>query len=164
MSLYIGIDIGGTNTELGIVDDEGQIVSSQTFLTKQNGSLFTDYIEVLSQQIAQMIANPVLTDRVVGIGIGAPNANYFSGCIEEAVNLPWAGISPIVSELSTRTGLPVVLDNDANASALGEHSYGVARGLDHFVEITLGTGVGSGIYADGRLIRGYQGKAGELRP
>lgn len=162
MSLYLGIDIGGTNTELGIVDDEGQIVASQTFLTKQNGSLFADYVEALSQQIAQMIANSGLTDQVVGIGIGAPNANYFSGCIEEAVNLPWAGISPIVADLSARTGLPVVLDNDANASALGEHSYGVARGLDHFVEITLGTGVGSGIYADGRLIRGYQGKAGEL--
>jgi len=162
MSLYLGIDIGGTNTELGIVDDEGQIVSSQTFTTKESGSLFCDYVEALSQHIAQMIANPTLTDRVVGIGIGAPNANYFSGCIEEAVNLPWTGNTPIVAELSARTGLPVILDNDANASALGEHSYGVARGLDHFVEITLGTGVGSGIYADGRLIRGYQGKAGEL--
>ena len=162
MSLYLGIDIGGTNTELGIVDEEGQIVSSQTLSTKQCGSLFSDYIEALSQQIAQMIANPALTDRVVGIGIGAPNANYFSGCIEEAVNLPWTGNTPIVADLSARTGLPVVLDNDANASALGEHSYGVARELDHFVEITLGTGVGSGIYADGRLIRGYQGKAGEL--
>lgn len=162
MSLYLGIDIGGTNTELGIVDEEGQIVSSQTLPTKQCGSLFSDYIEALSQQIAQMIANPALTDRVVGIGIGAPNANYFSGCIEEAVNLPWTGNTPIVADLSARTGLPIVLDNDANASALGEHSYGVARELDHFVEITLGTGVGSGIYADGRLIRGYQGKAGEL--
>ena len=162
MSLYLGIDIGGTNTELGIVDDEGRIVSSQTLSTKQHGGVFADYIDALSQQIALLIANPALTDKVVGIGIGAPNANYFSGCIEEAVNLPWVGSTPIVAELSARTGLPVILDNDANASALGEHSYGVARGLDHFVEITLGTGVGSGIYADGRLIRGYQGKAGEL--
>lgn len=162
MSLYLGIDIGGTNTELGIVDEAGQIVSSQTLSTKQHGGSFADYITALSQQISQMVADPALSGKVVGIGIGAPNANYFSGCIEQAVNLPWAGSSPIVAELSAQTGLPVVLDNDANASALGEHSYGAARGLDHFVEITLGTGVGSGIYADGRLIRGYQGKAGEL--
>ena len=137
MSLYLGIDIGGTNTELGIVDEAGQIVSSQTLSTKQHGDSFAGYIVALSQRINQMVADPALSGKVVGIGIGAPNANYFSGCIEQAVNLPWAGSSPIVAELSAQTGLPVVLDNDANASALGEHSYGAARGLDHFVEITL---------------------------
>lgn len=162
MSLYLGIDIGGTNTELGVVNERGQVVSSQTLSTTRYGADYESYITALTDLIKQISASPDLEGEVVGIGVGAPNANYFSGCVEQAVNLPWTKTTPIVADLEARTGLPVVLDNDANASALGEHSYGVARGLDHFVEITLGTGVGSGIYADGRLIRGYQGKAGEL--
>lgn len=164
MSLYLGIDIGGTNTELGVVDDKGLVIASHTLSMARFGADYTSYISALAARIDSIIASTStdLGDKVVGIGIGAPNANYYTGCIEEAVNLPWPGNSPIVADLSARTGLPVILDNDANTSALGEHHYGVAQGLDHFVEITLGTGVGSGIYADGRLLRGYQGKAGEL--
>ncbi len=162
MTLYLGIDIGGTNTVLGLVGEGGEILSSQTLSTKRYGADYRAYIAALTEHIQQLIASTPHRGAISGIGVGAPNANHYSGCIEKAVNLPWSSSVPLVADLSASTGLPVILDNDANVSALGEHSYGVARDWDDFIEITLGTGVGSGIYADGHLVRGNHGKAGEL--
>lgn len=159
--LAIGIDIGGTNTKYGIVNHRGEII--------QQGDLRTDkfeqvesFIDALFSTLDPIIKSIEETNVIHGIGIGAPNGNYYTGTIEYAPNLRWKGIIPIAKMISDRFALPAALTNDANAAAVGEMTYGAARGMKDFIMITLGTGVGSGIVANGQLILGHDGFAGEL--
>lgn len=157
----VGIDIGGTNTVFGIVDANGTVLASDSIKTKAYPEL-EDYINALGDGLLNLIANNGGVDNINGIGVGAPNANYYTGNIEHAANLPWKGIVPFAKMLSDKVGLPVSLTNDANAAAIGEMKYGAARGMRDFIMITLGTGVGSGVVANGQLVYGHDGNAGEL--
>jgi len=159
--LAIGIDIGGTNTKFGVVDRNGHILEQGRTLTNDK-STAQDFIEDLYQQIEPMIERAGGKEKFAGIGIGAPNGNYYTGNIEYAANLKWQGIIPFASMMSTRFDMRVKLTNDANAAAMGEMMYGAARGMKHFITITLGTGVGSGIVIDGKIVLGHDGFAGEL--
>lgn len=157
----IGIDIGGTNTVFGLVDHRGVISYRGTISTRAHDNV-EDYIKDLHTALQPAIEQAGGVDNIEGIGIGAPNGNYYSGTIEYAPNLKWKGIVPM-AELMTRSfALPCSLTNDANAAAVGEMMYGVARGMKDFLMITLGTGVGSGIVSNGLLILGHDGFAGEL--
>lgn len=160
--LSVGIDIGGTNTIIGLVDTDGHIVQSVTLSTQQYGSDYKAYVLELARNIRTLIGRVNPDADVIGVGVGVPNGNYFTGCVDNAVNLPWSGSVPLAADLSREVDLPVVVNNDANAAAIGEMIYGVAVGMRNFIEITLGTGVGSGIVVDGRLIYGENGNAGEL--
>ena len=158
--LAIGIDIGGTNTKYGVVNHRGEIL--------QQGEIGTDkypkvelFIDALYNTLLPVIKS-VKKSNIQGIGIGAPNGNYYNGTIEYAPNLKWRGIIPLAKMISDKFGLPAALTNDANAAAVGEMTYGAARGMKDFIMITLGTGVGSGIVANGHLILGHDGFAGEL--
>ena len=157
----VGIDIGGTNTVFGIVDANGNVLASNSIKTQAYPEL-EDYIEALGNGLLELISKNGGAERINGIGVGAPNANYYTGNIEHAANLPWKGIVPFAKMLSDKVGLPVSLTNDANAAAIGEMKYGAARGMRDFIMITLGTGVGSGVVANGQLIYGHDGNAGEL--
>lgn len=158
-SVVAGIDIGGTNTKIGLVSAEGKIIASNTLSTAKYVQ-FPDYIDAISSAINDlMIAQDA---QLKAVGIGAASANYKTGCIEHAANLPWKGIEPICKELSGRLGIPVYLENDANAAALGELKYGAARGLEDMVMITLGTGVGGGVISHGKLIHGANSCGGEV--
>lgn len=157
----VGIDIGGTNSVFGIVDKSGNVIASSAIKT-QDYPEFTSYIDALSGGIKKLAEESVGMSAIKGVGVGAPNANSYTGNIEHAANLPWKGVIPFAKELSSRLGVPVALTNDANAAAIGEMTYGVARGMRDFIMITLGTGVGSGIVANGQLIYGHDGNAGEL--
>lgn len=157
----VGIDIGGTNSVFGIVDKSGNVIASSAIKT-QDYPEFTSYIDALSGGIKKLAEESVGMSAIKGVGVGAPNANFYTGNIEHAANLPWKGVIPFAKELSSRLGVPVALTNDANAAAIGEMTYGVARGMRDFIMITLGTGVGSGIVANGQLIYGHDGNAGEL--
>lgn len=157
----IGVDLGGTNTVFGVVDSEGRIVCEDSIKT-QDYLLATDFVEAAATCVEPLIESVGGKERIAGMGIGAPNANYYSGCIEEAPNLPWKGKVPLVRLMSERLGMEVTMTNDANAAAMGEMLYGAARGMRNFVVITLGTGVGSGIVIDGKLVYGSDGFAGEL--
>ena len=157
----VGIDIGGTNTVFGIVDARGNILASNSIKTQTYQEL-DKYINELYTELSKLINGCCGIERIKGIGVGAPNANFYSGNIEEAPNLPWKGIIPFAKILSEKFGVPVALTNDANAAAIGEMTYGAARGMKDFIMITLGTGVGSGIVANGQLIYGHDGFAGEL--
>jgi glucokinase len=159
--LAIGIDIGGTNTKFGVVDRNGHILEQGRTLTNDR-STAQDFIEDLFDKIQPMIERAGGKDKFAGIGIGAPNGNYYTGNIEYAANLKWQGIIPFASMMSTRFDMRVKLTNDANAAAMGEMMYGAARGMKHFITITLGTGVGSGIVIDGKIVLGHDGFAGEL--
>lgn len=159
--LILGIDVGGTGTKIGIVTLEGEIIDSVKIKTN-SFPLFEDYIEALSAFSFSLANKNKCIKNIVGIGVGAPNANHFNGNIEYAANLPWKGIVPFSSELSKKMGLPVVVTNDANAAAFGEKCYGVAKDMKNFVMITLGTGIGSGIFIDNKLVYGHKGFAGEL--
>lgn len=152
----LGIDIGGTGTEYGLVTDEGKIVYENDVLTTdfQNPQDLVDYI-FNDDQIQENL------DSILGIGIGAPNGNYFHGAIEFAPNLKWKGIIPLAKMFAEKFNKPSLLTNDANAAAMGEKIFGNARDLKDFVTITLGTGVGSGIIINGQLIYGHDGFAGE---
>lgn len=154
-----GIDIGGTNTKIGLVNAEGKIIARKTLSTPDYAQ-FIDYIEAIAGAVRELLASQSATLKAVGIG--AASANYRTGCIEHAANLPWKGIEPICKELSDRLGVPVYLDNDANAAALGEFKYGVARGIEDMVMITLGTGVGGGVISHGKLIHGANSCGGEV--
>ena len=159
----IGLDLGGTNSVFGIVDAHGDIKATTAIKTVG----YTDAGTYVEDSVAAL--QPII-DEVGGIatikamGIGAPNGNYYRGTIEYAPNLPWAhdAIVPLAHMFSERLGIPVALTNDANAAALGEMVYGVARGMKNFIVITLGTGVGSGIVVNGQLLYGHDGFAGEL--
>lgn len=157
----VGIDIGGTNTVFGIVDARGNIIASSSIKTGKHPDI-KDYIAELKEALMTLIKNHDAEDKIAGIGVGAPNANYYTGLIENTPNLPWKGPIPFAEMLEEAFELPVVITNDANAAAIGEMTYGAARGMKDFIMITLGTGVGSGIVANGQLIYGHDGNAGEL--
>ena len=158
----IGIDIGGTNTVFGVVDTRGNVLYNGAIKTGQYEDV-NDYVRALGEGLQVVIRAAGGRDKIKGIGVGAPNGNYFNGCIEFAANLPWKGKVPLAQLISDRTGgIPVTLTNDANAAAIGEMTYGAARGLKDFIVITLGTGVGSGIVCGGNLVYGHDGFAGEL--
>jgi len=157
----LGIDIGGTNTVFGIVDARGVVIASNSIKTCKHNKV-EDYIDELHQEAQKLIEANDAVDKVHGIGIGAPNANYFTGNIDECVNLPWPAPIPLAHMVSERFGIPVAITNDANAAAIGEMTYGAARGIKDFIMITLGTGVGSGIVINGQLVYGHDGFAGEL--
>ncbi len=157
----IGIDMGGTNTAFGIVDARGNVIASSSIKTAKHSQI-EDYIDELHTEITRLINDNDAQDKVQGIGIGAPNANYFTGIIEDGVNLPWPTPIPLAKLVSEKFGIPTIITNDANAAAIGEMTYGVARGLKDFIMITLGTGVGSGIVVNGQMVYGHDGFAGEL--
>ncbi|WP_106529585.1 ROK family protein [Chitinophaga niastensis] len=159
--LAVGIDIGGTNTKFGIVDRRGNILCDGRMLTNQHDNVDC-FLDELHQRLSTLIEEVGGIENVKGIGVGAPNGNFYTGNIEYAPNLRWKGVVPLASLLEKKFGLPTVLTNDANAAALGELIYGAARGMKDFIVITLGTGVGSGIVANGQLIYGHDGFAGEL--
>ncbi|NNV57773.1 ROK family protein [Limnovirga soli] len=160
-ALVIGIDIGGTGTKFGIVDRVGNVLFSGEISTKKHAEVET-FIEELHKALSELIEKAGGVGRMKGIGVGAPNGNYYTGTVEYAPNLPWKGIIPLAKLIEDKFKLPVVLTNDANAAALGEMMYGAAQGMKDFIMITLGTGVGSGIVANGKLIYGHDGFAGEL--
>lgn len=157
----IGIDIGGTNTKFGIVNHRGDIsnVGDISTTTHDDINLFIDELYNEMKPAIKAIGG---IDLIKGIGVGAPNGNYYSGTIEYAPNLQWRGIIPIAKMITNKFNKPCTLTNDANAAAIGELMYGAARGMRDFIMITLGTGVGSGIVANGQLIYGHDGFAGEL--
>lgn len=157
----VGIDIGGTNTVFGIVDAKGTVLASNSIKTQRHQQ-FDDYIAELHEELSKLIAANGGIEQIKGIGVGAPNANFYTGNIEHAANLPWKGVIPFAKVMSEKFGVPVALTNDANAAAIGEMTYGAARGMKDFIMITLGTGVGSGIVSNGHLIYGHDGFAGEL--
>ena len=160
--LVLGIDIGGTNTKFGFVDNEGNVFGESSSPTWGYPE-FDDYLAQLHKQIDAAKAFLGFEAKIVGVGIGAPNGNYYQGTIEKAPNLEWQGSVPFVDKLRQYfPEQPVVLTNDANAAAIGEMTFGVARGMQDFIVFTLGTGLGSGIVANGRLIYGHDGLAGEL--
>ncbi|MBQ8056693.1 MAG: ROK family protein [Paludibacteraceae bacterium] len=157
----VGIDIGGTNTVFGIVDARGNVIASSAIKTQKHQKI-ENYIAELYTELSRLIEANGGISKIKGIGVGAPNANYYTGKIEHAPNLPWKGIIPFSDMLKEKFGVPVAITNDANAAAIGEMTYGAARGMKNFIMITLGTGVGSGIVANGQLIYGADGNAGEL--
>ncbi len=157
----LGIDIGGTNTVFGIVDTRGAVIASSSIKTAKHNNI-EDYINELYTEATRLIEANEATDKIHGIGIGAPNANYYTGTIDDGVNLPWPSPIPLARLVSEKFGIPVAITNDANAAAIGEMTYGAARGLKDFIMITLGTGVGSGIVINGQVVYGHDGFAGEL--
>ncbi len=160
-TLAIGIDIGGTNTKIGFVTVQGQCLSASSIPT-QSHLPFENFVQRVVGQVDLLKADLEADSSLIAIGIGAPNANYYSGNIEKAPNLHWGDNVPLGDTLSKIFGLPVAVTNDANAAALGEMKYGVAKGLSDFVVITLGTGLGSGIVVNGNLVYGHDGFAGEI--
>ncbi len=159
--LVVGIDIGGTNTEIGIVNEGGDILFKETISSRCTEN-FEEFIHILADKILEIIDNLGFKGMVNGIGLGAPNGNYYTGTVEFAPNLIWKGVLPFVAALKKASSLNVVMTNDANAAAFGEGVYGGAKGMKHYVVITLGTGLGSGIVCDGKLLYGHDGFAGEL--
>ena len=157
----MGIDIGGTNTAIGIVDKDGKVVGSDAIKTSAYPKVEA-YVDAVCTVIENLSINIGGTANIHGIGIGAPNGNYYTGKIELAPNLPWKGTVPLKALFEQRIGLPTTLTNDANAAAMGEMIYGAARGMKDFIMITLGTGVGSGIVVGGKMVYGHDGFAGEL--
>lgn len=157
----IGIDIGGTNSVFGVVDKRGHIINQGSIKTGAYKEI-NDYVTNLAAGVQEIIDQVGGAGNIKGIGVGAPNGNFFTGCIEFAPNLPWKGVIPLAQMLSDKLNVPVALTNDANAAAIGEMTYGAARGMKDFIVITLGTGVGSGIVVNGQLVYGHDGFAGEL--
>lgn len=157
----VGMDIGGTNTVFGIVDSRGNVLTSSSIKTQQYEKI-DDYVEAACTKLLEMVNTVGGVEKIKGLGIGAPNGNYYKGTIEFAPNLPWKGVIPLAKLFEERLGIPTALTNDANAAAIGEMTYGAARGLKDFIMITLGTGVGSGIVVNGQLLYGHDGFAGEL--
>ena len=160
----VGIDVGGQTTKLGVVDARGTVLS-QTVIRTDTYTDIEPYIAEVAEALHKIIKESNTEGLVKGIGVGAPNGNYYTGTIENAVNLSWGGTKTIefaklLSE--AMNGLPVALTNDANAAAVGEMTYGAARGMKNFIMITLGTGVGSGIVINGDVVYGHDGFAGEL--
>lgn len=160
----IGLDLGGTNSVFGIVDSRGEIKAT-TAIKTQGYEKVEDYVNAAVEALNIIIDQVGGIDTIKAMGIGAPNGNYYTGTIEFAPNLSWghSGIVPLAEMFSKRLGgIPVGLTNDANAAAIGEMTYGVARGMKNFIVITLGTGVGSGIVINGQMVYGSDGFAGEL--
>lgn len=157
----VGMDIGGTNTVFGIVDARGNVISKGAIKTDTHDDINL-YVNDIYNELIKLIDAVGGIEKIRGIGVGAPNGNYYTGNIESAANLRWKGIVPLARLMSDKFGVPVALTNDANAAAIGEMTYGAARGMKNFIMITLGTGVGSGIVVDGKVVYGHDGFAGEL--
>lgn len=159
----IGLDLGGTNSVFGIVDSRGDIKATTSIKT-QGYENVDDYVDASIEALQLIIDQVGGIDMIKAMGIGAPNGNFYNGTIEFAPNLSWGhnGIVPLAKLFSDKLGIPVALTNDANAAAIGEMTYGAARGMKNFIVITLGTGVGSGIVVNGQLVYGSDGFAGEL--
>jgi glucokinase len=155
--LVIGIDIGGTNTVIGVVDRKGRVLADSNLKTTDFSEI-NDFVDALVKEFSGLVADKY---NLRAIGIGAPNGNYNRGTIENAPNLGWPGIIPFTEMIEKKTGVKAVLTNDANAAALGEQLFGGAKGMKDFFVFTLGTGLGSGIVVDGKLVYGYTGFAGE---
>lgn len=157
----IGIDIGGTTTKFGIVTRAGEILVQNRIASNEH-EVVEDFVDDLYAKLHPMIEKAGGISKFIGMGMGAPNGNFYSGTIEYAPNLKWKGIIPIASIIEKKFGLPTKLTNDANAAAMGEMMYGSTKNIKHFITITLGTGVGSGIVIDGKIVLGHDGFAGEL--
>ena len=159
----IGLDLGGTNSVFGIVDSRGDIKAT-TAIKTQGYENADDYVDAAVEALQIIIDQVGGIEKIKAMGIGAPNANYYKGTVEHAPNIVWGkGIVPLAEMFSKRlNNIPVAITNDANAAAIGEMTYGVARGMKNFIVITLGTGVGSGIVVNGQLVYGSDGFAGEL--
>jgi glucokinase len=158
----IGMDMGGTNTVFGVVDTRGNVISKSAIKTASHPEDVNLYINDIYVEMMKLIDTAGGIDKIKGIGIGAPNGNYYTGNIEFAPNLPWKGVIPFANLMADKFGIPAALTNDANAAAVGEMTYGAAHGMKNFIMITLGTGVGSGIVIDGKVVYGHDGFAGEL--
>ena len=156
-----GIDIGGTNTEIGMISEKGVVIEQSKFKTNDFENI-EDFIGKIVNTVTHTFNNHKNNFELAGIGIGAPNGNFYSGSIENAPNLKWKGYLPLVSLMKEKIDTEIILTNDANAAAIGEKIYGAAQNMNDFILITLGTGLGSGFYANGKLIYGYDGFAGEL--
>ncbi|MDP5082381.1 MAG: ROK family protein, partial [Winogradskyella sp.] len=161
MDLVIGIDIGGTKTKLGLVNKDGDSITNTYFRTREYPVL-SDYLDRIEAAVDELKKECKEDYNLLGIGIGAPNASSKRGTIENAANLIWKGTIPLVELMRQRFDLPIKLMNDASVAALGEMLFGNAKGMDDFIVITLGTGLGAGIVANGKLIEGFDGFAGEL--
>lgn len=159
-ALRLGIDIGGTNTAIGIVNEQAHIIWSFNIPSKGYENVQA-FIEAIYYAVKNNITQEEF-DKINSIGVGAPNGNYYTGNIEFAPNLDWKGVIPLAKMLESLFAKKVVVSNDANAAAMGELLYGVAKGMKDFIVVTLGTGVGSGFVANGKLIYGHDGFAGEL--
>lgn len=157
----IGIDIGGTTSAVGLVDAQGNILAERSYDTTSFADP-THFVSAVQSGIEEMVNGCDREVRLCGIGVGAPNGNFYSGRIEFAPNMPWKGVIDLAGMMEKAMGMPVVLTNDANAAAVGEKRFGAAKGLDDFVVITIGTGLGSGILANGQVLYGNSGFAGEL--
>lgn len=159
----VGIDIGGQSAKIGVVDARGEVLA-QTVVVSNKHTVAQEFVDYLAQAVLALIKQADVEGQIRGIGVGAPDGNYYTGEIEGAMNITWCGKEtiPFASMLSKATGIPVSLTNDANAAAMGEMTYGVAKGMKNFIMITLGTGVGSGIVIDGKVVYGHDGFAGEL--
>ncbi len=157
--IAIGIDIGGSNIVYGFVDRDGNCLEQGSWKT----ATFPDAKDLVAQVIKEI--KPLYHSKnyhPIGIGIGAPNGNYYNGTIEFAPNLPWTGVVPLKEQIEQAMGLQTILTNDANAAAIGEMTFGGAKTMNDFLVVTLGTGLGSGFVANGKLIYGHDGFAGEL--
>ena len=157
----VGMDIGGTNTVFGIVDSRGNVLASDSIKTQEYDEIEA-YVDAVCKKLIPLLQQFGGAEKFKGVGVGAPNGNYYKGTIEFAPNLPWKGVIPLAAMFEDKLGIPTALTNDANAAAIGEMTYGAARGLRDFIMITLGTGVGSGIVVNGQLVYGHDGFAGEL--
>lgn len=157
----VGMDIGGTNTVFGVVDSRGNVLASDSIKTQEYEEI-DEYVDAVCKKLIPLLQQFGGADKFKGMGVGAPNGNYYNGTIEFAPNLPWKGVIPLAAMFEDKLGIPTALTNDANAAAIGEMTYGAARGLRDFIMITLGTGVGSGIVVNGQLVYGHDGFAGEL--
>jgi len=158
-----GVDIGGQTTKIGIVDARGNVLD-QTTIRSDTYKDVNQYINELADAVKKVARQTNTLEKLRGVGVGAPNGNYYTGTIDNAVNITWAGNSviPFTKLLSEKLNIPVALTNDANAAAVGEMTYGAAKGMKNFIMITLGTGVGSGIVINGEVLYGHDGFAGEL--
>ncbi len=157
----IGLDLGGTNSVFGIVDRRGTIVATTSVKTQGQNDVEV-YVDNCCTALKKIIEEVGGIEKIQAMGIGAPDANYYTGIIDNPANLPWKGEIPLAKMFSDRLGIPVALTNDANAAAIGEMAYGAAKGMKNFIMITLGTGVGSGIVVNGQVVYGSDGFAGEL--
>ena len=163
-NLVIGVDVDGQTSKCGIVDTRGTVIA-QTVIRTDNHDTVEPFIAELAEALKKLIAEAGAQGKIRGIGVGAPNANYYTGDIENAVNLSWGRTGSLHFAAMLKEamgGIPVTLTNDANAAAMGEMTYGAARGMKNFIMITLGTGVGSGIVVNGEVVYGHDGFAGEL--
>ena len=162
-TFVVGIDVGGQTSKIGVVDARGTVLA-QTVIRTDTYDKVEPYIAELAEAVNKLIKESGTEGKVRGIGVGAPNGNYYTGTIENAPNLLWGRERVEFSKLLSEAmgGLPVALTNDANAAAVGEMTYGAARGMKNFIMITLGTGVGSGIVINGEVVYGHDGFAGEL--